>query len=157
MNTPMKKSLSEFKKLGLVAGISVFLATGCATTKAPDGSAAVRSKLTQLQTNPQLASLAPVAINDAELAVRAAEKPTDDKALSKHLVFLADRKVEDATAQAQSRFYEDQRKALSEQREGARLDMRTLEADKAHSEADRAHMDADAARQQARREFYQSR
>lgn len=148
-NLMMKKSFSELKKLGMVAAVAVMLTACASTPKAPEGSAAVRSKLTQLQSDPKLASRAPVAINDAEMAVRAAEKPTKDKALSKHLVKLADGKVDIAAAQAQARFLEDDRKTLSEQRESARLDSRTLEADKARTEAELAKQQADLARQEA--------
>jgi len=73
--------------------------------------------------------------------VRAAEVPQEDVGLGKHLVFMADRKIDIATFQAQSRLSEDQRKLLSEQRANARLDSRTREAD-------RAHMDTEIAQQQ---------
>lgn len=157
MNTlTMKKSLNDLKKLSMVAAVALLLTACASTPKAPEGSAAVRSKLTQLQSDPQLSSRAPVAINDAEQAVRAAEKPTENKGLSKHLVWIADHKVDTAAAQAQTRLLEDQRKNLSEQRETARLDARTLEADKAHmdanqarSEADQARLDAEAAKRQS--------
>lgn len=115
----------------------------------PDGAANARAKLTQLQSDPQLASRAPVAIKDAELAVRAAEQPQQDKELGQHLVFMADRKVDTAIALAQARLSEDQRKGLSEQREGARLDSRTREADAARGDANAARIDADIARSQA--------
>jgi outer membrane protein OmpA-like peptidoglycan-associated protein len=61
-------------------------------------------------------------------------------------VLLADQKVEIARARAQSRQYEDQRNALSEQSERARLDARTLEADRARSDAAVARADAASAR-----------
>jgi outer membrane protein OmpA-like peptidoglycan-associated protein len=157
MNTfSMKKSLRDLKQLSVVAVIAMTLAACASTPKAPYGSAAVRSKLSQLQSDPQLSSLAPVAINDAETAVRSAEKPSNDKAQSQHLVWIADRKVDTAFALAQSRFLEDQRKSLGEQREKSRLDARTLEADQAHDEAtmansnaEMARADADAAKQKA--------
>jgi outer membrane protein OmpA-like peptidoglycan-associated protein len=157
MNTfTMKKSFSELKNISTVALVALLLTACASTPKAPEGSAAVRSKLSMLQSDPQLSSLAPVAINDAEAAVRSAEKPTKDMGLSKHLVWMADRKVDTATALAQSRFLEDQRKLLSEQREKSRLDARTLEADQARDEAtlakgdaDMARADADAAKQKA--------
>jgi len=112
--------------------VSVMLA-GCAGPQVPQGAAATRDKLIQLQGDSQLASRAPVAIQDAQTAVLAAEQPRRkndaEQALGQHLVLMADRKVEIARALAQARFYEDQRKQLSAQREGARLDSRTREAD----------------------------
>lgn len=125
---------STSKKLIAVA-ISALLLAACATPTKPAGADNVRSKLTQLQSNPQLASLAPVAIKDAEGAVVAAEQPQTDKELGNHLVWMADHKVDIAAARAQSRLLEDQRKALSEQRETARLDSRTTEADNAKAQS----------------------
>ncbi|HVL02219.1 MAG TPA: OmpA family protein [Dongiaceae bacterium] len=122
--------------------IATVLLTACMTSPTkPEGATEARNKLMQLQSDPQLATRAPVAIKDAESAVRAAEQPQKDVALGQHLVYLADRKVEIASAQAQSRLLQDQRKSLSEQREGARLDSRTLEADN-------AKLDTKAAQQQ---------
>jgi outer membrane protein OmpA-like peptidoglycan-associated protein len=109
----------------------------------------VRNKLMRLQADPQLASRAPVALKDAEEAVQAAETLPKDKTLAHHLVWVADHKIDIASAQAQTRLLEDQRKGLSESRETARLDSRTREADIAHGEADRAKQDAEWARQQA--------
>ena len=112
--------------------ISTLVLTGCASSpKKPDGADAVRSKLSQLQADPNLSSLAPVALKEAEAAVKTAEQPTKDKELAKHRMWLAESRVEIARARAQSRYNEDQRNALSENRETARLDSRTQEADRA--------------------------
>lgn len=85
---------------------------------------------------PQLNSRAPVALKEAEDAVLAAEQPRrgQGQALGQHLLVMADRKVEVARALALARLYEDQRKVLSEQREGARLDSPTREADQAQQQ-----------------------
>ncbi|PYC24594.1 hypothetical protein DMO17_11030 [Aquipseudomonas alcaligenes] len=106
------------------------LLAGCAST--PDmapGAAEARDNLSRLQGDVQLANRAPLAIKEAEAAVVAAEQPGHDEVVGQHLVLMADRKVEIARAQAQTRLYEDQRQQLSAQREQARLDSRTLEAD----------------------------
>lgn len=103
---------------------------GCSSTpKAPDGASEVRAKLTQLQSNSELASRAPVSIKDAEAAVRAAEEPRKDIAYAKHLVYLADRKVDTAAALAQARLLEDKRKEISGQATAAQLASRTQEAE----------------------------
>ena len=146
------------------AVVAALLTAACSSgpTK-PEGAISARSRLTQLQSDPQLASRAPTAIEDAELAVRAAEEPQRDKAQANHLVLIASRKVDTAWARAQARLLEDQRKTLSEQREAARLEARTREADLARrdansarteagiarSAADMARMDAEASRMQA--------
>lgn len=114
---------------------SALLAACSAAPTKPDGAENLRSRLTQLQSNPQLASAAPLAVKDAELAVSAAEKPQGDKALAAHLVFLADRKIDLAQAQAENQFVVEQRKTLLEQRETVRLQARTAEADSANQRA----------------------
>lgn len=135
----------------LVLGTTaVLLLAACASSLTPpQGAAAARGKLLQLQTDTQLASRAPVEIREAELAVLAAENPESDQALGKHLVLLADQKVDIARYWAQSRLYEDEREALSQASEQARLDSRTLEADRARNESQRAQADAARARNDA--------
>ena len=132
---------------------SVFLVLGaCATPMpAPEGSDTARNKLTQLQSDPELASLAPVEMKAAEAAVIAAEVPRKDSGYAKHLVLIADHKVEIAQARAQSRLYEDEREELSQQAERARLDARTREADRARADATSARADAAQARSSAER------
>jgi outer membrane protein OmpA-like peptidoglycan-associated protein len=126
----------------------LFVACSTAPTQ-PEGANDARSKLTQLQSNSQLAARAPVAVNEAELAVQAAEQPQQDKALADHLVFMADRKVDIAIALSQSRMLVDQREMLSQQRETARLDSRTREVDRARKDAASARLESEATQQQA--------
>jgi outer membrane protein OmpA-like peptidoglycan-associated protein len=148
--TVMTKSrMTDFKKLSVAAMTALLLSACASTPKAPEASAAVREKLTRLQADQQLATRAPVAINEAEEAVRLAEKPTKDKALTQHLVKLADAKVDIAAEQAEARFIEDQRKGLVQEREEARLDSRTQEADNAREEARIAREQAEASQEQA--------
>jgi outer membrane protein OmpA-like peptidoglycan-associated protein len=154
-------SLPADRKTLIAIAVATAILTGCATAPAkPDGAAAVRNKLIQLQSNAQLADRAPVAMKVAEMAVRAAEQPQTDEPLARHLVFIADRKVDTAKALAETALAEDQRTALNEQREKARLDSRTREADAAKGQvaaaradsaeqklaADQSRADADAAR-----------
>jgi hypothetical protein len=138
----MKIAKRDVKKLITAVTTISLLMAGCASIKKPEGADNVRNKLTQLQADPQLSSRAPVAINAAEEAMRTAEQPQKDKVLAAHLVWIADRKVDIATAQAQSRMLEDQRKTFGEQTQAARLDART-------QEANNARMDAQTSKQQA--------
>ena len=138
------------KMLALAAAVSLAVG-GCVTPalQTPQGSAEVRNKLSALQADPNLANKAPVEIREAEAAVLLAEQPVGtDVALGKHRVYMADRKVEIASALAQSRLSVDQREMLSEQRENARLDSRTREVDRARSDAASARMDTAAANKQ---------
>jgi outer membrane protein OmpA-like peptidoglycan-associated protein len=148
MNTLFRNHASYAKALTVAAAVSFTLA-GCATAPvSPDGAADVRAKLTRLQADPNLADRAPIAIQEAETAVRVAEESVaKDAALGAHRVYMADRKVEIAIAQASTGYAEDQRAKLGKERERARLDARTREADKAHADADAARAGAaDAAR-----------
>ena len=124
---------------------SVLLAACAGAPVKPDGAAEARNKLTQLQSDPNLASRAPLAMKEADSAVRVAEQPQADKELAAYRVYLADRKVEIARAQAETSLAEDQRAALSAQRERARLNARTREADAAHRAVASSERQADAA------------
>ena len=118
------------------AAIAAILVVACASApQQPAGSAEVRAKLTALQGDAILAARAPVAIKDAELAVTQAEISQPDLDLAAHRVYIADRKVDTARALAQTKFAEEERTALNEQSEKARLDSRTREADLAKSDA----------------------
>ena len=129
MNTAQQTNGVLRRPLVAAAVASILLAACTAAPVKPDGAAEARVKLTQLQSDPNLASRAAVAIKDADAAVRTAEQPEADKDLAAHRVYLADRKVETARSLAETRFAEDERSALTAQRDGARLDARTREAD----------------------------
>jgi outer membrane protein OmpA-like peptidoglycan-associated protein len=145
----MNNQTYNFAKLAVTTAAFLVLAACATPLTAPEGAETARNKLTQLQSDPQLASRAQVEIKDAESAVTAAEVPREDAERARHLVLLADHKVDIARARAQSRLYEDERQALSEQSERARLEARTREADRARIEAVSARADAVAARGEA--------
>ncbi len=133
---------------GLAFG-SVLLA-GCVTApQSPTGADQVRAKLTRLQSDPTLASKAPVALEAAEVAVRLAEQPLsssdEDQTLGAHRVYMADHQVEIAMARAATRRALDQRAQLAAQRAASRLDARTREADLARGDADRIASKGEAA------------
>jgi outer membrane protein OmpA-like peptidoglycan-associated protein len=170
MNTINRRGVMLGKTPIVTTVAAVLLAACAAAPLKPDGAAEARNELTQLQSDPNLATRAPLAMKDADTAVRAAEQPQADGELGAYRVYLADRKVEIARAEAETSFAEDQRAALSAQRERARLDARTREADaakgqvataraegaeqkaaadQARSEADAAQLDAVNSQQQA--------
>lgn len=149
MSTVNQSGVKLTKTL-VATAVAAALLSACATAPVqPDGAAQARYKLTQLQSDPNLATRAPAATKEADAAVRAAEQPEADKDLAAYRVYLADRKVEIAKAQAETSFAEDQRVQLSAQREKARLDARTHEADQARGEVDAAHAAAASSDQQA--------
>jgi outer membrane protein OmpA-like peptidoglycan-associated protein len=136
MNTTKYRGVLIRRTLIATAVASILLTAACTTAPVkPDGAAEARVKLTQLQSDPNLASRAAVAIKDADAAVRTAEQPELNKELAAHRVYLADRKVDTAKALAETRFAEDQRAGLTAQRDSARLDARTHEADAAKGQA----------------------
>ena len=139
----------SLRSSALVLAIAGFALTACATAVKPDGADRVRADLTSLQTNPEYASRAPVALEEAEAAVRVAETPTTDQAAGAQAVYTADRKVAIARAQAEKRIAEDQVKTLGEQRDAIRLDARTAEANAARSQAEQAIAIAQAQQQAA--------
>ncbi|MEO8064041.1 MAG: OmpA family protein [Pseudomonadota bacterium] len=129
------------------AALAAAIMAGCASTpKKPAGSEAVRAKLTSLQSDATLAGRAPVAIKDAEAAVRIAETSQKDLSLAAHRVYIADRKVDTARALAETKAAEAERVTLNEASERARLDSRTREADVAKAAAMVAKADAANAR-----------
>jgi outer membrane protein OmpA-like peptidoglycan-associated protein len=131
----------------VTAAVAAALIAGCASTpKQPAGSAEVRAKLTRLQSDTNLANRAPVALKDAETAVRAAESPEKDVQLAAHRLYLADRKVDTARALAETQAAEAERLTLNQLSEKARLDSRTREADLAKADAVTAKVDAANAR-----------
>jgi outer membrane protein OmpA-like peptidoglycan-associated protein len=131
MNTTKYRGVIARKTLICAAVASILLAACTTAPVKPDGAAEVRVKLTQLQSDPNLASRAAAAIKDADTAVRAAEQPEADKELAANRVYLADRKVDTARALAEARFSEDERAVITAQRDSARLDARTREANAA--------------------------
>ena len=127
---------SHYSRSLIAIAVAAALVAGCASApKKPAGSEQVRAKLTALQNDPALAAQAPVATKDAELAVNQAEIMQPDLALASYRVYIADRKVDTARAQAETQAAAVRHVALTEQGEKARLDSRTREADLAKSDA----------------------
>lgn len=140
----MKITTSTTPILVLIAGVMGL--SGCsATVVKPEGSYAVRQKLTALQADPAMTNRAVLPVQQATAAVVTAEQPTKDKALAIYRVKLADKKVDIAKAVAQTSYLEDQYKSLGQQQADARLNSRTQEADAARYDAKLARQDATTA------------
>jgi len=123
----------------LAAAMAALLLTACVTAPAvPEGAAAVRANLTQLQSDPELAGRAPAAIHAAEMAMVDAEQPRKDQVAAQHLLALADQKIVTAHALAQAQLAEEQRVQLDAERQSERLAM----------EAERARLAAIATRRE---------
>lgn len=98
--------------VGAAAGVSLSACIHYHSAVKDPAADRVRAELGQLQADPQLASRAPQALHEAEEAVTAAEVPQKDPALSAHLVYLADRKVQTARALAEAQVAEEQLRML---------------------------------------------
>ncbi|HAW94547.1 MULTISPECIES: OmpA family protein [unclassified Arsukibacterium] len=141
----------------LSVALATVFAVGCASApKAPAGSAELRLQLNQLQADPQLAQQAPLAIKEAEQAVRLTEQPDPDNKLTSYRLIVAERKVAIARSLAQTRLLEAQRTALTQQRDDVRLNARTREAATARADASVARQEAMAARSEAEQAREQS-
>jgi outer membrane protein OmpA-like peptidoglycan-associated protein len=148
MNTNIR-ALNSRNTLIAASVASILLAACASAPVKPDGAVEARNNLIQLQSDPNLATRAPVAIAAAETAVRTAEQPQPDKQLAAYRVYLANRQVDTARADAETRFEEDQRVTLTAQRESARLTARTREADAAKAQAAAAQAEGAAQKSQA--------
>jgi outer membrane protein OmpA-like peptidoglycan-associated protein len=113
------------------------------------GADPVRARLTQLEGNNELASQAPMAMEEARSAVLKAEQSQKDPAVSEHLVFIAERKVDIAEAESQQHYLEEQRSKLSAERDAMQLLARTKESEMARSAANQSEKNAVHAQQQA--------
>ncbi len=126
-----------------VLAFAALITASCATAPdSPQGAAQVRSQLTALQNDPNLADRARVELREAEEAVRLAEQPLSDAdaELGEHRVYMATQKVAIAEAKATTRYAEDQRAQLSEERSEARLESRTREVGRAREDAAQARL-----------------
>jgi outer membrane protein OmpA-like peptidoglycan-associated protein len=145
----MNTKLSYSQTL-IAAAVAASLLAACASAPiSPAGAAALRTRLTELQADPQLAGRAPLAVEQANMAVTAAEKPQRDAVVNAHLQFMADRKISIATANAHNDWSVEQRKTITEQRTAMQLQARTDEADVANQKtaiavADASHQKAQA-------------
>lgn len=151
MNTSLRNIARQAAALTVAMAVGLAL-HGCSTAPVrPDGAAEVRAKLARLQSDTDLANRAPVALQEAETAVLIAEQPVSagESSLGAHRVYVADRKVEIAMAQAATGEAEARRAKLGEAREQSRLDARTREADAARADADATRLAAAGAAAQA--------
>ncbi len=124
----------------MAVAVASLIFSACATAPVkPDGAVEVRAKLTRLESNPDLATRAPEALKEAEAAVAVAEIPQTDPEIAISNVYLADRKVDIAASRAQTRFLEDQRSLIAQQRDKARLDERTREVEIGNGRLAAAH------------------
>jgi outer membrane protein OmpA-like peptidoglycan-associated protein len=130
----MKRMLTRITLLSLLVLIS-------ACTAAPKKDLAlerVRDELDNLKSNPELAGYAPLALGEAERALRKAELAQGDDLYRSYLVYMADRRIQIARTMAEREQYDKVFEELSDQHSAMLIKASQLEADHARLEAEEA-------------------
>lgn len=134
-----------------VLAVLVLLA---ACTSAPKKDLAleqVRAQLDELKANEELAGYAPLALGEAERALRNAEASRGNNTYRIHLIYMADRSIQVARAIAQHEQLKDEYIRLSEERNDLLVRASQMEADRARMEAEQARMMSQARMEDALR------
>jgi outer membrane protein OmpA-like peptidoglycan-associated protein len=100
----------------------------------------VREEMTDLKSNPELAGHAPLALGEAERALRKAELATGDDLYHSYLVYMADRRIQIARTMAEREQYQQAINELERERSAMLIKASQLEADQARMEAERARL-----------------
>jgi len=145
---------------GTIAGMSL-VGLGCSSTPLrPVELDQARMAYAQAQDDPQVATRAPVALREAEEAVRRAEQTWDkekDVREVQNLAAVAERRVMLARAAAEKKLAEVDMEELGAARERVLLDARTREAKRAQEAAERAQEQAERAQREADQAYQQVR
>lgn len=121
----------------------LFIAFLAACTAAPKKDLAlerVRNELENLKSNSELAGYAPLALAEAERALRTAEQSQGDDLYRSYLVYMADRRIQIARTMAAREQYEQTLDELEDQRSAMLIKSSQLEAENARQEAERARL-----------------
>lgn len=125
----------------------------CATAPKKDlALERVRSQLEDLKADAELAGYAPLALGEAERALRNAEQAVGDDMYRFHLVYMADRRIQIARAMAQREQLEQTYDELTAQRNAMQIKASRLETERARKEAEQARMLFAASVEDAERE-----
>ncbi len=100
----------------------------------------VRVELDDLKSNSVLAGYAPLALGEAERALRAAEQAHGDDLYRSYLVYMADHRIQIARTMAEREQYEQTLDDLEDQRSAMLIKSSQLEADQARKEAEQARL-----------------
>jgi outer membrane protein OmpA-like peptidoglycan-associated protein len=111
----------------------------------------VRAQLDELKANEELAGHAPLALGEAERALRQAEVATGNDTYRIHLIYMADRRIQIARAVAQREQLEKEVSRLNDERNAMLVRASQLEAERARLEAEQARMISQATAEDAQR------
>ena len=132
----MKRSPKQISLILLLAALS-------ACTAAPKKDLAlerVRDDLNSLKSTPELAGYAPLALGEAERALRMAEQATGNEYYRSHLVYMADHRIQIAKAMAEREQNKQALDEMEDQHSGMLIKASQLEAAQARQEAERARL-----------------
>jgi outer membrane protein OmpA-like peptidoglycan-associated protein len=136
----------------LIAVSALLVLAAC--TSAPKKDLAleqVRTQLEELKANEDLAGYAPLALGEAERALRQAETATGNDTYRIHLIYMADRRIQIARAVAQREQLDEEFVRLGEERNDLLVRASQMEAERARFEAEQARMISEAQAEDARR------
>ncbi len=134
------KTLSRFITIALLLML-VFGLTACATAPQQDlALERLRNSLEELKSDAGLGKFAPLALGDAERALREAEQPGQNKARHDHLLYMADRRIRIARALAEREQLQAEVLSLDNEQSKMLLKAQTLEAASARREAERTRI-----------------
>jgi outer membrane protein OmpA-like peptidoglycan-associated protein len=140
----------SYPLIGLLASL-MLLQVACSTAPKKDlALEQVRAQLDELKGDPDLAGHAPLALGEAERALRQAEAATGDTQRI-HLIYMADRRIQVARAIAQREQLEQELDRLGAERNELLVRASQLEAERARMEAERARMMSQATAEDAER------
>ena len=116
------------------------LAACTATPKKDLALDRVRGDLEDLKNNTELAGYAPLALGEAERALRKAELATGDDLYRSYLVYMADRRIQIARTMAEREQHQQILDELQKQNSEMLIKASKLEADQARLDAERARL-----------------
>jgi len=100
----------------------------------------VRGELDDLKSNPELAGYAPLAVGEAERALRKAEMASGDDLYRSYLVYMADRRIQIARTMAEREQNEQTLDKLEREHSEMLIQASQLEADQARRDAEQARL-----------------
>ncbi|MDX1461212.1 MAG: OmpA family protein [Xanthomonadales bacterium] len=112
----------------------------------------VRAQLEALKADETLAGYAPLALGEAERALRSAEQAVGDETYRFHLVYMAERRIQIARAMAQREQLEQTYDALNDERNAMLVRASQIETERAREEAEQARLMFAATVEEAERE-----
>jgi outer membrane protein OmpA-like peptidoglycan-associated protein len=136
----------------ILASVALLALAACTTAPKKDlALEQVRTQLDELKANEDLAGYAPLALGEAERALRQAETATGNDTYRIHLIYMADRRIQVARAVAQREQLEEELVRLGEERNDLLVRASQMEAERARFEAEQARLISETQAEDARR------